>query len=64
MVIDSLAAASSKQVVMTMCRVSGRLLKFKNLSRGKRQRQVSARGVPMTVDMHFGGFTPLHDPEG
>ena len=63
-VMDSLAAASSKRVVTIMCRVSGRFLKLRSLSRGKRQWQVSARGVSMTVDVHFGGFTPLYDPEG
>ena len=60
--IDSLATASLKQVATI--RVPGKPLKLKGWGNSKRQWQVSARGVSMTVDTHFGGFTPLHDPEG
>lgn len=60
--IDSLAAARSKQVATI--RVPGKPLKLKGWGTSKSQWQVSARGVSMTVDTHFGGFTPLHDPEG
>ena len=58
LIIDSLAAASSRQVATV--RLSGRPEKLNGC---KRQWQVSARGITMTVDTHFGGFTPLHDPE-
>ncbi|CAF9930096.1 MAG: hypothetical protein ALECFALPRED_004516 [Alectoria fallacina] len=60
--IESLAAASSNQVATI--RVPGKPLKLKNWGTSKSQWQVSARGVSMTVDTHFGGFTPLHDPQG
>lgn len=60
--VDSLAAGSSKQVATI--RVAGKPLKLEGWGSSKRQWQVSARGVSMTVDTHFGGFTPLHDPEG
>ena len=60
--IDSLAAGSSKQVATI--RVAGKPLKLKGWDISKRQWQVSSRGVSMTIDTHFGGFTPLHDPEG
>lgn len=59
--IDSLAAASSKQVATV--RVPGKQSKLKGWGDSKRQWQVSARGISMTVDTHFGGFTPLHDPK-
>ena len=58
-IIDSLAAASSKQVATV--RLPGRSVKLKERGNGKRQWQVSAHGISMTVDTHFGGFTPLHD---
>ena len=58
LIIDSLAAATSKQVATV--RLPGRPAKLDGC---KRQWQVSARGITMTVDKHFGGFTPLHDPE-
>lgn len=60
--VDSLAAGSSKQVATI--RVAGKPVKLVGWGISKRQWQVSARGVSMTVDTHFGGFTPLHDPEG
>ena len=58
LIIDSLAAATSRQVATV--RLPG---KQERLNGRKRQWQVSAHGVTMTVDTHFGGFTPLHDPE-
>lgn len=58
-IIDSLAAASSKQVATV--RLPGRSVKLKEWGNGKWQWQVSAHGISMTVDTHFGGFTPLHD---
>lgn len=60
--VDSLAAGGSKQVATI--RVAGKPAKLAGRGISKRQWQVSARGVSMTVDTHFGGFTPLHDPEG
>lgn len=60
--IHSLAAAKSKQVATI--RIPGKPLKLKGWGTSRRQWQVSARGVSMTVDTHFGGFTPLHDSEG
>ena len=57
-IIDSLASATLRQVATV--RLPGRPRK---LNGGKRQWQVSADGITMTVDTHFGGFTSLHDPE-
>ena len=58
LIIDSLAAATSRQVATV--RLPGKQEKLEGC---KRQWQVSAHGITMTVDTHFGGFTPLHDPE-
>ena len=60
--IDSLAhiRAGGKQVATI--RIVGKSPKLANIQ--KNQWPISVNAISLSVDTHFSGFTPLHDPEG
>lgn len=60
--IDSLAHTRAGGGQVATIRILGKSPKLANTQ--KNQWPISVNGISLSVDTHFSGFTPLHDPEG